>query len=50
MKLQELELINELTAFRGLPDHYSLRIDISVGTFSIIPGENKTRARSHNIR
>lgn len=41
-KLEGLEVINEWTAFTGYHNHYSPRVDIAVGPFSIVAGENQT--------
>lgn len=41
-KLPELEVVKEWIAFRGFSNHYSPRVDIAVGPFSIEPYENQT--------
>lgn len=41
-KFQELEVVPEWTAFRGYINHYSPRVDIAVGPFSVFPGGNQT--------
>ncbi|MFT3934489.1 MAG: hypothetical protein QM726_12780 [Chitinophagaceae bacterium] len=40
-KLKGLEVISEWTAFQGYKNHYSPRVDIAVGPFSIQPGNNQ---------
>jgi hypothetical protein len=41
-KLEPLETKSEWRAFRNIPYQYSPRVDIAVGPFSVVPGENKT--------
>lgn len=41
-KLEGLEVKNEWTAFTGYHNHYSPRVDIAVGPFSIVAGQNQT--------
>ncbi len=41
-KLEGLEVKNEWTAFTGYRNHYSPRVDIAVGPFSIVAGQNQT--------
>lgn len=43
-KLPNLEVVSEWTAFRGYNNHYSPRVDIAVGPFSIIQGNNQMHA------
>lgn len=40
-KFPEQEIIEEWTAFKGLPYQYALRVDIAIGPFSVIPGRNQ---------
>jgi hypothetical protein len=40
--LEGLEVKNEWTAFTGYRNHYSPRVDIAVGPFSIVAGQNQT--------
>jgi hypothetical protein len=54
-KLDGLEVNNEWTAFTGYHNHYSPRVDIAVGPFSIVAGQNQTHcydqlAATENIR
>ncbi|HMO33715.1 MAG TPA: hypothetical protein PKE07_12040 [Lacibacter sp.] len=42
-KLEGLEVKNEWTAFTGYHNHYSPRVDIAVGPFSIVAGQNQTQ-------
>jgi hypothetical protein len=41
-KLNDLEVIGEWSAFRGINYQYSPRVDIAVGPFSITPNANQT--------
>jgi hypothetical protein len=41
-KLCDLEICNEWPAFSGLNYQYSPRVDIAVGPYSIVPGQNQT--------
>ncbi|MBZ5859081.1 hypothetical protein [Flavihumibacter profundi] len=41
-KLEGLEVKNEWTAFTGYRNHYSPRVDIAVGPFSMVAGQNQT--------
>lgn len=41
-KLEGLEVKKEWTAFTGYHNHYSPRVDIAVGPFSIVAGQNQT--------
>jgi hypothetical protein len=41
-KLEGLEVENEWTAFTGYRNHYSPRVDIAVGPFSVVAGHNQT--------
>lgn len=41
-KLEGHEVKNEWTAFTGYHNHYSPRVDIAVGPFSIVAGQNQT--------
>lgn len=41
-KLEGLEVKNEWTAFTGYHNHYSPRVDIAVGPFSIVAGQNQS--------
>lgn len=41
-KLSPLEIFSEWRAFEDTPYQYSPRVDIAVGPFSIVPGQNKT--------
>lgn len=41
-KLEGLDVKNEWTAFTGYHNHYSPRVDIAVGPFSIVTGQNHT--------
>jgi len=43
-KLDGLQVKNEWTAFTGYRNHYSPRVDIAVGPFSIVAGQNQTNA------
>ncbi len=40
-KLKGLEVKNEWTAFTGFYNHYSPRVDIAIGPFSIVAGRNQ---------
>jgi hypothetical protein len=40
-KMPKHEVVNEWTAFTGYKNHYSPRVDIAVGPFSTIGGQNK---------
>lgn len=42
-KLEGLEVKNEWTAFTGYRNHYSPRVDIAVGPFSVVAGQNQTQ-------
>ena len=42
-KLEGLVVKNEWTAFTGYHNHYSPRVDIAVGPFSIVAGQNQTQ-------
>ncbi|MEY4964023.1 MAG: hypothetical protein RLZZ323_1342 [Bacteroidota bacterium] len=41
-KLEGLDVKNEWTTFTGYHNHYSPRVDITVGPFSIVAGQNQT--------
>lgn len=49
-KLTGLEVRNEWTAFEGYRNHYSPRVDIAVGPFSIQPGNNQMQEYNRLIR
>lgn len=42
-KLEDLEVKNEWTAFTGYRNHYSPRVDIAIGPFSVVTGQNQTQ-------
>lgn len=42
-KLEELEVKNEWTAFTGYRNQYSPRVDIAIGPYSVIAGQNQTQ-------
>ncbi len=42
-KLEGLEVKSEWTAFTGYRNHYSPRVDIAVGPFSVVAGQNQTQ-------
>ena len=49
-KLNGLEVENEWTAFRGYHNHYSPRVDLAVGPFSIESGQNKMEEYNQLVR
>ncbi|MCW5516927.1 hypothetical protein [Muriicola sp. Z0-33] len=49
-KLPELEVVPEWTAFRGYSNQYSPRVDIAVGPFSTIAGNNQMNVYNRLIR
>lgn len=49
-KLNDLEVIGEWSAFRGVNYQYSPRVDIAVGPFSITPNENQTSEYNRILR
>jgi hypothetical protein len=49
-KLEGLEVKNEWTAFTGYSNHYSPRVDIAVGPFSIVAGQNQTHIYNQLVK
>lgn len=49
-KLTGLEVRNEWIAFEGYRNHYSPRVDIAIGPFSIQPGNNQMQEYNKLIR
>ena len=49
-KLEGLEVKNEWTAFTGYHNHYSPRVDIAVGPFSVVAGKNQTQVYNQLVK
>lgn len=49
-RLGNLEVIPEWTAFRGYNNHYSPRVDIAVGPFSVVAGNNQLATYNNLIQ
>ena len=49
-KFENLDVVNEWVAFRGMNYQYSPRVDIAVGPFSVAPGPNRTEEYNQIIQ